>query len=915
MKNYIHIKNTYNNNIIKHSTTPKFINSYYNKLNNLISPTNKRNNYINPIKKRNLNIFNYNKLDFNKDGINLNKSNNKIIPINKYSNLLSFGKEQNANKNNNISENNNDNRKKNISLSKIQDEIKMIQIKLRSDIIKSKIKLLSDISNDKKFTMNKTQGKLNNIYNISENNNLYLNYKDINKNYNSKVDKNYLAEKNEKYKRIYKVRKYNINTETKKILIRKRNIEPDDKNNYNLNNNTYSKNKQYNYFNNTSEENKFVKSNILKNEYESNIKSKIDKILERKEFKTFNMKNYLNNSDKNNKRYLEDSSHKVIKSTINDIINYNLNSNSKKSLINDNNNYLNYIDKSYNKEYKPRSFNDKFVNIRKKDKTKRNIECLSKDLPQGSFDNYFINNYSINNINNTTIYNNKDNKPIKDIERIDNNKYNLDKNKNIFEQYNNIIPDKKNFENKTEKKVINFSFINNGNNKRNQINQNNKNNSIINIVNFSFNPIKISYEQEIYIPKTLERNNNKNIKIENNIKDNIINNNKNNNIKENIANNENNNIKDNIINNNKNNSIKENIFNVSKNNNIKEKISENNKNNNIIENILNINKNNKEEKKNENKNININSIINHNNNLKNKINNIINSTENNNNIELDNNNIKNKEDNKLPLIELDELEQPAIILNSSIETDRKQKIENNNITTIKNKTISFNEIKTIIKYYENDYIKKSFIFTDNDFKKIKHTFLSTKDHIQNLKKPNKQKSILLVKEDKNKIKKDKLNLALFKLNELISEVKTNENKTEENINKNKQDIKVENKSDNTKIPFIKKNINFIKTIQEYYKKGINYRCLSKSEIKLLKKKKKNMCHKFQNNPQNFFSEKLCDNIIKSFDFNLDDSDATKMNKKRFIKKKLGNIKVENDLENKLNNSFNGSNSEKSLSFI
>ena len=82
-------------------------------------------------------------------------------------------------------------------------------------------------------------------------------------------------------------------------------------------------------------------------------------------------------------------------------------------------------------------------------------------------------------------------------------------------------------------------------------------------------------------------------------------------------------------------------------------------------------------------------------------------------------------------------------------------------------------------------------------------------------------------------------------------------------------------------------------------------------MKLLKKKKNIICYKFHNNPQNFFSEKLCDNIIKSFDFNLDDSDATKMSKKRFINKKLGNIKIENEL----NNSFKQENRAKNLSFI
>jgi hypothetical protein len=48
-------------------------------------------------------------------------------------------------------ENNQINRKKNSSLNKIQNEIKMIELKLRSDIIKNKLKRLNDLSNDNKY--------------------------------------------------------------------------------------------------------------------------------------------------------------------------------------------------------------------------------------------------------------------------------------------------------------------------------------------------------------------------------------------------------------------------------------------------------------------------------------------------------------------------------------------------------------------------------------------------------------------------------------------------------------------------------------------------------------------------------------------------------------------------------------------
>ena len=574
--------------------------------------------------------------------------------------------------------------------------------------------------------------------------------------------------------------------------------------------------------------------------------------MEKKEKKNaINRINFLNDSDKNNKRYFARTPDNPTKSVVNEKINFNFNSNrnSKKNLINDKKNILKFSDKTYTKKDKPRSYNNNFIKIKKRDNNKKSKELLSKNFPQGFFDNFFINNYSINNINNTTIYNNKDSIPhIIDCKNFDNNYYKLE-NKKIFERNERNIKDKKILENQKEKKVFDFSFINNGNNKKNQVKENNKNNSIINIVNFTFNPVKISYEQEVYIPKTqdLKNNeNNQNIIIVNNVKKNIINNDKTNNKKEDICQNER-----------------------------------------------------------KNKTPNIDSIITHNNNLKKEINNIIDSIDKN---ILKDDKIEPTEEKQLSSIHQDELKQNAKILNNSCHKDRQIKNDNSNKSSTNKKTIAFNEIKIIIKYYQNDYIKKSFIFSDNDFKKIKHNYLSTKEHIQNLKKQHNIKSILLVKEDKNKIKNERLNLALFKLNELILEVKTNEsNKTDEN-NIIKQDNKPGNK---IKVPFIKKNINYIKKIEEYSKKGINYRCLSKREIKLLKKKKNSICYKFQNNPQNFFSEKLCDNIIKSFDFNLDDSDATKMSKKRFINKKLGNIKIENEL----NNSFNQENGLKNLSFI
>ena len=106
----------------------------------------------------------------------------------------------------------------------------------------------------------------------------------------------------------------------------------------------------------------------------------------------------------------------------------------------------------------------------------------------------------------------------------------------------------------------------------------------------------------------------------------------------------------------------------------------------------------------------------------------------------------------------------------------------------------------------------------------------------------------------------------MKLNELIDD--------EPKKNKNKE---------NSKPKYIQKNINFIKKLEECNKKGINPRSLtlSKNEIKLLNKNKKNLKNNTQQQKQNLSKEKINvnDKIINKFD------------------------KINEDDKNKLNNSF------------
>ena len=219
----------------------------------------------------------------------------------------------------------------------------------------------------------------------------------------------------------------------------------------------------------------------------------------------------------------------------------------------------------------------------------------------------------------------------------------------------------------------------------------------------------------------------------------------------------------------------------------------------------------------------------------------------------------NKNENKTltELINPNELEEKSIILeNNSIEEDKPKK------------KLIFDDIKIIIEYNQTDYLRNcNSIYKMNSDKnkcdKIPHKFISTTKLCNLFKKKNKNLKSNLIK---NNSVKYNPNLALMKLNELIDD--------EPKKNKNKE---------NSKPKYIQKNINFIKKLEECNKKGINPRSLtlSKNEIKLLNKNKKNLKNNTQQEKQNFSKEKINvnDKIINKFD------------------------KINEDDKNKLNNSF------------
>ena len=241
-----------------------------------------------------------------------------------------------------------------------------------------------------------------------------------------------------------------------------------------------------------------------------------------------------------------------------------------------------------------------------------------------------------------------------------------------------------------------------------------------------------------------------------------------------------------------------------------------------------------------------------------------------------------------------DLEEKSIILENSFTEENQTK-----------KKVYFDDIKIIINYNQNDYIRNCHLLyktkingkeknnEENKYDKIPHKFISTTQLCKILKKKNKN-----IKSNLNLTKVYNPNLALKKLNELIFDDEPPKNQNENNNINNK-----ENKENNTQ-KFIKKNINFIKKVEECNRKGINYRnmTLSKREIKLLKNKKKNINSNIRNNTQNISLEKSNEKIIKSFQNNNDDNELLKIDKNKIINK-LEKIKDNNNVKDKLNNSF------------
>jgi hypothetical protein len=249
-----------------------------------------------------------------------------------------------------------------------------------------------------------------------------------------------------------------------------------------------------------------------------------------------------------------------------------------------------------------------------------------------------------------------------------------------------------------------------------------------------------------------------------------------------------------------------------------------------------------------------------------------------------------KEEKKIMSIKIDESEQK----NKKINDSNNNKIPNG-------KKVTFDDRKIIIKYDQNDYIKKSipYIQLSKKDKKpeiINHNFIKTNDLIKKIRNnQSKNKSLLLLGESyyNDIVRKKNLNFALNRLNQLISEENQEDIKNTEKILKNKiknckntNKYKKYNTNNNTidiqqkldgknndelninkeslNIPFIQKNIDIIKILKELKDNGIDINSISDKDLQLLTKRKGIICSKFLNNPQNFFSKKLSKRAIIHF---------------------------------------------------
>ena len=179
---------------------------------------------------------------------------------------------------------------------------------------------------------------------------------------------------------------------------------------------------------------------------------------------------------------------------------------------------------------------------------------------------------------------------------------------------------------------------------------------------------------------------------------------------------------------------------------------------------------------------------------------------------------------------------PKNINNEDIHKNLHEQIKKN-INKKQDKKVSFDENLIYINYNQNNKVINFNVSNQkNKFIQFKPINIS------------KYFKILSSETEMNKLKPVILNANKINVNNIINEItKKEENKK----NKSNNSISLKNK-------ITQRNIDFIKIVQE---RGTVYN-ISKEKAK--KKVELKNCKKFEENPQHFFSEKLCDNILESY---------------------------------------------------
>ena len=207
---------------------------------------------------------------------------------------------------------------------------------------------------------------------------------------------------------------------------------------------------------------------------------------------------------------------------------------------------------------------------------------------------------------------------------------------------------------------------------------------------------------------------------------------------------------------------------------------------------------------------------------------------------------------------------PKNINNEDIHKNVHEQIKKNkNLNKKQDKKVSFDENLIYINYNQNNKV-------------INFNVSNQKNKFIQFKPINISKYFKILSSDTemNKLKPVILNANKINVNNIINEImKKEENKK----NKSNNITSLKNK-------ITQRNIDFIKIVQE---RGTVYNV---SKEKARKKVELKNCKKFEENPQHFFTEKICDNILESYNIHTKNkSRSPSSNKKNNRNSKKTNI--------------------------